>query len=280
MSGHYTRIASTFRNWVSSDSNAPFSPQKGRYQLCISYACPWAHRVLLMLRLKGLEDIIEACVVDPILDELGWKFLEPFQPGNINYVSELYQRSNSGYDGKNTVPVLWDKKTKRIVNNESSDIMRILNSAFDQFTSVTADFYPQDLRSNIDTTNALVYENINNGVYKCGFAQSKIAYDEALYNLFTCLNSLESRLSKHNYLVGNALTEADLRLFPTLIRFDLAYGPVFHCNVKRIVEHPNLKRYIDRLYDIPEIGSTVNMDHIEQHFYESPRMKQIVDFRG
>jgi putative glutathione S-transferase len=281
-SGQFVRQASRFHNWITPDG-APgpageggFPAEAGRYHLYVSLACPWAHRTLIFRKLKKLEDVIGLSVVDAIMGADGWVFTDA--PGAIpdtaegkKRLSEIYLLANESYTGRVTVPVLWDKKKKTIVNNESSEIIRMFNSAFDAFTPVRADYYPQTLRNEIDAINKPIYETVNNGVYRSGFATTQEAYEEACRSLFATLDMLEGRLSRQRYLVGSTLTEADWRLFTTLVRFDAVYYGHFKCNVRRIVDYPNLANYLRDLYQVPGVADTVNIDHIKTHYYASHR---------
>ena len=280
--GRFIRQASKFHNWVTPDG-APgpageggFEAEAGRYHLYISLACPWAHRTLIFRALKRLEKVISVSIVDAIMGAEGWVFTDA--PGAIpdtvegkSRLSEIYLVANPNYSGRVTVPVLWDKKRKTIVNNESSEIIRMLNSAFDAFTPVRVDYYPSDLRDEIDRINAVVYDNVNNGVYRAGFATSQEAYDEAFRGLFTTLDELEGILSRQRYLAGDRITEADWRLFTTLVRFDAVYYSHFKCNQRRIVDYPNLSNYLRDLFQVPGVAATVNLDHIKRHYYGSHR---------
>lgn len=272
--GEFNRIAAQLRNWIKADGSTPYSPDSGRYHLYVSYACPWAHRTLIFRKLKGLEDHIGFSVVSPLMMENGWEFTE--WPGatadtvnGVNYMHQIYTLNRRDYSGRCSVPVLWDKQTSGIVSNESSEIIRMLNSAFDGLTGNTDDYYPENLRGEIDAVNERVYETVNNGVYRSGFAQSQEAYEDAVTALFDTLDWLEERLSTHRYLAGDRITEADWRLFPTLIRFDHVYHGHFKCNIRRLVDYPNLFAYTRELYQWPGIAETVNMDHIRWHYYYS-----------
>ena len=271
--GEFVREISGFRNWIGGAANI-YQPEKDRYHLYVSLACPWANRALIMRNLKGLEDTISISVVNPYIDENDWNFKEG--PGVIQDpvfaakdMREVYQGASQNYTGYVSVPVLLDKKTKTIVNNESSEIIRIFNSAFDSVGAKEGDFYPEELRDEIDEMNERIYEPINNGVYKAGFAKSQEAYDKSVEELFHGLNFLENHLNTRSYLVGERLTEADIRLFVTLIRFDPVYFGHFKCNLKEIKDYPNLSAYTKRLYQIPEFNSTINFDHIKDHYYKS-----------
>jgi len=250
--------------------------EAGRYHLYIARACPWAHRTAIFRELKGLQDMIGLSVTHWLMLENGWTF-EPAPgviPDSVNdarYLYELYAKSEPGYSGRVTVPVLWDKKTSRIVSNESADIIRMLNSAFDGIGATPGDYHPEELRSEIDAVNQRVYDTLNNGVYKAGFAGSQDAYDEAVVPVFETLDWLEEKLSRADFLVGNRLTEADWRLFTTLLRFDPVYHTHFKCNLKRLVDYPALWAYTRRLYQHPAVAATVNFDHIKGHYFQSHR---------
>ena len=278
--GRFVRQASQFRNWVTSDGrpgstgNGGFKAEPGRYHLYVSYACPWAHRTLIFRVLKGLEQMISVSVVHWYMGEQGWTF----EPGegviqdplfNAKYLHQIYTKADPNYTGRVTVPVLWDKDTQMIVNNESSEIIRMFNSAFDPIGAKPGDYYPEALRAEIDALNDRIYTTVNNGVYKCGFATTQVAYEEALQPLFDTLDWLEQRLSRQRYLTGEQITEADWRLFTTLVRFDPVYVGHFKCNIRRIVDYPHLWRYIQDLYQTPGIADTVNFSHIKKHYYQS-----------
>ena len=278
--GEFVRKDSQFRNWVTPDGAAGpsgvagFKAEAGRYHLYISHACPWAHRTLIFRKLKRLENIISVSVVHPHMGPKGWDFRAyPDATGDSLYGSEymhqLYTRADPAYSGIVTVPVLWDKQQQTIVNNESSEIIRMLNSAFDEWADASVDLYPEQLRSDIDAVNARVYDDVNNRVYRVGFAQTQTAYERNFDRLFAALDDLDARLAKQRYLVGNQITEADWRLFTTLIRFDAVYVGHFKCNLRRIADYPNLCNYLLELYQLPGIAETVNFDHIKQHYYYS-----------
>ena len=280
--GRFVRQPSAFRNWVTSDGRpgptgkGGFRAEAGRYHLYVSLACPWAHRTLIFRALKGLEDAVSVSVVNPLMLEHGWTF-EPGEgvvPDNVNgagYLHEIYTTADPGYSGRVTVPVLWDRKTETIVSNESAEIIRMFNSAFDAVGAKGQDFYPAALRDDIDWVNDYVYDRVNNGVYKAGFATSQDAYDKAIHDLFEALEALEARLSHQRYLLGDRITEADWRLFTTLVRFDAVYVGHFKCNLKRLVDYPNLWAWTRELYQMPGIAGTVNMAHIKDHYYRSHR---------
>ncbi|MBT6796532.1 MAG: glutathione S-transferase family protein [Candidatus Marinimicrobia bacterium] len=272
--GEFVRQASIFRNWVTASGESGYLAEPDRYHLYVSLACPWAHRTVIFRKLKKLDDVISLSLVDPIRDHRGWCFTgsEGEFPDEINgfsFLSEAYLKSDPSFDGRVTVAALWDKKTQRIVNNESSEIIRMLNTEFNAFTESTMDYYPEELRVEIDEINAFVYANINNGVYRAGFATTQTAYEKAFTTLFLALDNLEERLSGQSYLVGNQITEADWRLFTTLVRFDPVYYGHFKCNQKRLVDYPHLWRYTRNLYQVPGVADTVNMDHIKRHYYET-----------
>jgi len=278
--GEFVRWESQFRNWITPNGNAGptgvggFQAEAGRYHLYVSYACPWAHRTLIFRKLKKLEDVISVSVVNPKMGHESWDFGDyPAATGDLlhqsKFMYELYRIADPTYDRVVTVPVLWDKKQNTIVNNESSEIIRMLNSAFNDIAAESSDFYPAHLQKEINEVNQFVYDNINNGVYKTGFARSQKAYEKAFKHLFGALDELEKRLDNQPYLVGEQLTEADWRLFPTLVRFDAVYVGHFKCNLRRIDDYPNLANYLRELYQYPGIAETVNMDHIKTHYYWS-----------
>ena len=273
--GRFVRQQSVFRDWVRADGSTPYAPEAGRYHLYVSLACPWAHRTVIVRQLKGLQDAIGMTVVDPIRDERGWRFL-PDEPDPLNgftFLSEAYRVSDPGFDGRVTVPVLWDTRTGRIVNNESADIVRMLNAEFDGLDGVdrSFDLYPPALRDEIDVVNERVYDNVNNGVYQAGFASTQEAYEEAFDRVFATLEGLDERHGSRRYLAGDGVTEADWRLFTTLVRFDPVYVGHFKCNLRRIADHPNLSGYLRDLYQRPGIADTVNLDHIKRHYYVTHR---------
>ena len=272
--GAFQRGASGIRDWITTDGSSEFVAEPGRYLLYVSYACPWAHRALLFRALKGLTQAIDVSVVDWHMTEEGWHFSDrdgatPDPISDHAFLRDAYTTSDPTYSGRVTVPVLWDKKTNRIVNNESADIIRMLNDAFAAHAKNDIDFYPAALRGDIDAINDVIYDTVNNGVYKCGFAGSHEAYDVAFDALFETLDSLEERLGRQRYLVGDRLTEADLRLFPTLIRFDAVYVNHFKCNRQRIIDYPNLSNYLRELHQHPGVAETVNFHHIKWHYYHS-----------
>lgn len=259
--GEFLRPDSSFRNTISTHE-----VENDRYHLFVSYACPWAHRTLIVRKLKKLEQIIDVSVTDAFMGDEGWTFSTEKDP---RYLSELYVSSDQNYTGKITVPVLWDKKKRTIINNESSEIIRIFNSAFDQFTDSTIDLYPEHIQEQINEINDKVYKNVNNGVYRAGFASTQKAYEKAYDTLFETLEELETYLKEERFLTGNYLTEADIRLFTTLIRFDPVYYVHFKCNKKRIKDYPNLFDYLKCIYQIPEVKETCHFDHIKEHYYLS-----------
>ncbi len=272
--GRFQRQESRFRDWISPDGDSVFQAEPGRYHLYVSLACPWAHRALIIRKLKDLEDVLPVSVVHWHMAEYGWEFREgPGATGDplhgADFLHQVYTKADPNYTGRVTVPILWDKNTGTIVNNESSEIIRMLNSAFNAYGKAEIDFYPEDLRAEIDTVNERVYHTVNNGVYKSGFATSQDAYEEAVTALFDSLDWLEERLSSQRYLAGGRITEADWRLFTTLIRFDPVYVGHFKCNIRRLVDYPNLWNYTRELYQVPGVAETVNMEHIKRHYYGS-----------
>jgi glutathionyl-hydroquinone reductase len=278
--GEFVREDAGFRDWITLDgTGAPngrrgFPAEAGRFHLYVSYACPWASRALVFRKLKGLEDIVGLSVTDPEMLEHGWAFSGRFAENRDPvhgepYLLRLYQRAKPDYTGRCTVPTLWDRKTDTIVSNESSDIIRMFNSAFDGITGNRVELCPDVLRREIDEISAFVYDNVNNGVYRCGFATRQRAYEKAYDALFSALDTLEQHLSRQRYLVGNRLTEADVRLFTTLVRFDAVYYGHFKCNRNRISDFPNLSNYLRDLYQSPGFAETVFIDHIKTHYYYS-----------
>jgi putative glutathione S-transferase len=272
--GEFVRTVAGFRSWITADGSSGFRAEPGRYHLYVSLACPWAHRTVIFRKLKRLEEVISLSIVDPVMHDDGWEFSDgpgctPDTLNGFRYLREVYTAAEPQYTGRVTVPVLWDRQAGTIVNNESSEIIRMLNSAFDAFTPVKTDYYPEPLRPRIDAVNAMVYERVNNGVYRCGFASSQAAYDRAFDALFSALDELETRLGQSRYLVGETMTEADWRLFTTLARFDAVYYGHFKCNQHRIADYPNLSRLLRELYHVPGVAETVDMDHIKRHYYMS-----------
>lgn len=268
-SGAFVRQESRFRDWVTADGSSGFPAAPGRYHLYVSLACPWASRTLIWRQLKGLQDAIGVTVVDPLRDERGWRFTdeEPDPVDGFRFLSEAYERSAPGFDGRVTVPVLWDKETGRIVNNESAEIVRMLNSAWDEWGDAGVDLYPDALRDEIDAINERVYATVNNGVYRAGFATTQGAYEHAFDALFATLDWLDERLATRRYLLGEQLTEADWRLFVTLVRFDAVYVGHFKCNLRRIDDYAHLSGYLRDLYQQPGIAATVDFDQIKRHYY-------------
>lgn len=284
--GEFVRQDAAFRNWVTADGSpgpsgdGGFRADAGRYHLYVSLACPWAHRTLIFRALKGLEDVISVSVVHPHMLENGWEFRDceagAFTPGDplfgSDYLYQVYLQAKADYTGRVTVPVLWDKQRHTIVSNESADIIRMLNSAFAAFASSDADYRPAALRDEIDAVNARVYEKVNNGVYRCGFATTQQAYEKAFRELFEALDWLDARLATRRYLLGDRITEADWRLFTTLVRFDAVYVGHFKANLRRIQDYPQLSGYARELYQVPGVAPTVHFGHIKQHYYFSHRM--------
>ena len=262
--GEFRRQDSAFRNVIGEGS---YKAEKGRYQLYVSLACPWAHRTLIFLKLKQLEDYIEVIVVDALMKENGWTLNEA--DSSLNFLYELYLQGDAEYEGRVTVPVLWDTHSNSIVNNESSDIIRMFNTAFNHLTGNTQDFYPEHLQDSIHALNDRVYSSINNGVYRAGFATSTSAYEAAFHELFETLDWVEGILSQQRYLAGNQLTEADWRLFTTLIRFDAVYFGHFKCNLRMLSDYPAISGYIRELYQVPGVVDTVSFEHIKTHYYAS-----------
>lgn len=279
--GRFKRSEAIFRNWVTADGAAGphgkggFKAEAGRYHLYVSLACPWAHRTLLMRQLKGLEEMISVSVVHPLMLENGWSFDEDFPAATGDslyqneYLYQLYLHAEPTYTGRVTVPVLWDKQQHTIVSNESADIIRMLNSAFDGVGARAGDYYPADLQAQIDELNGWIYDTVNNGVYKSGFATSQPAYDEAVTALFASLERLEQILGQKRYLTGDRLTEADLRLWTTLVRFDPVYVTHFKCDRHRISDYLNLNGFLREIYQLPGIAETVDLAHIRHHYYRS-----------
>jgi putative glutathione S-transferase len=278
--GRFVRSETQFHNWITADGRAGptgesgFAAEPGRYHLYVSLACPWAHRTLIMRKLKGLEDAIDVSVVHWHMAEHGWEFREgPGATGDrlygSRYLHEVYTRAKPDYSGRVSVPVLWDRERRTIVNNESAEIIRMFNAAFDRVGARGPDFYPEPLRGEIDAINDRVFETVNNGVYRAGFATAQDAYEEAVTALFETLDELEARLAHRRYLVGEQITEADIRLFTTLVRFDPVYVGHFKCNLRRLVDYPNLWAYARELYQLPGVADTVDFFHIKQHYYGS-----------
>jgi len=280
--GHFIRPSSVFRNFVTADGSAGptgdagFAAEAGRYHLYISHACPWAHRTMIFRSLKKLENAVSVSVAEPLYGKTGWEFgtAGGGTRDEVNgkaTLAEIYLIADPHYTGRVSVPVLWDKKRRTIVNNESSEIIRIFNSAFDAFTNAHTDYYPAELRNDIDRINDLVYTTVNNGVYRAGFATAQDAYEQAARAIFGTFDQLEERLSRQRYLVGRQITEADWRLFTTLIRFDTVYYGHFKCNLRRVADYPNLWNYLRDLYAVSGVADTVHIDHIKRHYYGSQR---------
>ncbi len=278
--GHFIRKESQFRNWITKDGSVGktgkggFKAENNRYHLYVSYACPWAHRTLIFRSLKGLEKIISLSIVNWFMGKNGWTFEEgdgviPDRLNKTKFLYQIYTIADPDYSGRVTVPILWDKKTNAIVSNESSEIIRMFNSAFDEIGAEEGDFYPVNIRDKIDSLNDRIYKSLNNGVYQCGFATSQEAYEKAVYPLFETLDWIEKLLSDNRFLTGDKITEADWRLFTTLIRFDTVYYGHFKCNIKRIKDYHNLSNYLRELYQKPGIADTVNFHHIKSHYYAS-----------
>ncbi|MFT4581251.1 MAG: putative glutathione S-transferase [Gammaproteobacteria bacterium] len=276
--GRFIRETSTFRHWITSDGSAGpsgdggFKAEPGRYHLYVALNCPWACRALIYRKLKKLDDVISLSVTAPEFTDQGYGFRE-FEGSitdpihNVRYLHELYAHADPKFTGRPTVPVLWDKKNDTMVNNESGDIIRMFNFAFDSFGDPEVDFYPAELRSEIDALNDRVYEGLNNGVYRAGLASSQASHEQAAGEVFGCLDELEERLAGQSYLLGERITETDWRVFVTLIRFDVAYHGLFKCNLKHLLDYPNLSRYLKRLYDVPGVAETVDFNHIKRTYY-------------
>jgi len=275
--GRFKRKESAFRDSVRADGSTRFAPASGRYHLYVSLACPWAHRALIFRKLQKLEETISLSVVHPLMAENGWTFQNPDDtPGatpdslfGSEHLHQVYARADPHYTGRVTVPVLWDREHQTIVNNESGEIIRMLNSEFDAWGNASLDFYPEALREEIDAVNTFVYSDVNNGVYRCGFATTQEAYEEAFRQLFDALDRLEERLGRQRYLVGDEITEADWRLFTTLVRFDPVYFGHFKCNRQQIADFANLSAYLRELYQVPGVADTVDFSHIKRHYYQS-----------
>lgn len=273
-SGKFNRMPTKFRNQITADASSGFPAVAGRYHLYVSLACPWAHRTLIMRKLKGLESAIDVSIVDPLLTDQGWHFSSypgaiPDSVNQAEYLQDIYRQAKADYTGRVTVPVLWDKQTQTIVNNESREIIRMFDTQFGAIAESNLDLYPTELRDQIDQTIEAIYMPINNGVYRSGFATSQAAYEEAVTELFEALDHWESVLGQQRYLCGDRLTEADICMFTTLLRFDPVYHGHFKCNLKRIVDYPNLWNYLKDVYQFPGIQDTCNLDHIKRHYYAS-----------
>ncbi|EJL6403679.1 glutathione S-transferase family protein [Vibrio parahaemolyticus] len=267
--GKFVREDAGFRDWIKNDSEAVFQPESGRYHLYVSLACPWAHRTLIFRKLKGLEPHIDVTVVCPDMLSQGWQMGLPEPLFGHTRMHQIYTQAKPDYTGRVTVPVLWDKKTNTILSNESSEIIRMFNSAFNDLTGNHDDYYPEPLRGVIDEWNDYIYPNVNNGVYRCGFATSQEAYEEAFESLFSALDKIDAHLATHRYLAGNKITEADWRLFTTLVRFDAVYVGHFKCNKQRIADYVNIQGYLKELYQIDGIADTTDFYHIKRHYYFS-----------
>jgi glutathionyl-hydroquinone reductase len=276
--GRFVPTAPVYRSWVTADASAGpsgdagFAAEPGRYHLYVSLACPFAHRTIIFRQLKRLADIVSLSLVEPVMGEQGWEFGAGATADAVNgkrRLGEIYLLANPQYTGRVSVPVLWDKKRRTIVNNESPEIIRMLNSAFAALTADRADYYPPALRTEIDRVNERVLKDVNYGVYRAGFATRQEVYDEAVGEVFATLDWLEERLARRRYLVGGGITEADWRLFTTLVRFDAVYFSHFKCNLRRIVDYPSLSNYLRELYQVPGVAETVSMDHIKRHYYMS-----------
>lgn len=272
--GRFVRKSASFRNWVRADGSTPYVPEAGRYHLYVSYACPWAHRTLIARSLLGLDDAISVSVCHPLMLDQGWVFSDgkaeiPDTVNGVDYLHELYTKADATFTGRATVPVLWDKKTGTLVNNESRDILRMFTTEFRRLWTRELDIAPADLVSEIDDTAASFYNSVNNGVYRSGFARTQHAYEEAVTQLFEALDGLEQRLSTQRFLVGNRLTEADVCLFPTLLRFDPVYVTHFKCNLRRLVDYPNLWGFTRDVYQMPGVAETCDLRHIKEHYFGS-----------
>ena len=279
-SGEFKRADSVFRAHITADGGSGFKAEAGRYHLYVAYGCPWAHRTLIFRALKKLENAISVAYAVPTVKTQGWTYEDnpafpecvPDTVNGFHYLHEAYTASEPHYTGKVTVPTLWDKKTRRIVNNESSEIIRMLNSEFRDIAGDDTDYYPKELRAEIDRLNEVIYRTVNNGVYRCGFARSQAAYEASYDALFQTLDELEALLGRQRYLVGRQITEADWRLFPTLVRFDVAYNSLFKCNMKRIADYPNLLNYMRELYAVPGIAATVKARHYVMNYWSIARV--------
>lgn len=280
--GHFIRPTTHYRNWVTSDGSpgpsgqGGFAAKPGRYHLYVALSCPWAHRTVIFRKLKGLENVVSMSTVSPDMLQDGWTFDKAAGSSGdaVNgksKLSEIYVLADPKYTGRVSVPVLWDKERQTIVNNESSEIIRMFNSAFDAFTNIHTDYYPEPLRAEIDRLNELTYPNINNGVYRAGFATTQAAYEGAFRNVFDTLEEIEQILERQRYLAGSVITEADWRLFCTLIRFDAVYYSHFKCNWRHIYEYPNLSNYVRDLYQVPGVAETTSLEQIKRHYYGSQR---------
>lgn len=272
--GHFDRQETTFRDWITRDASSPYAPEAGRYHLYVSYACPWAHRTLITRRLKGLKDAISVSVVDPLMGDGGWKFSDApgataDQVNGTEYLREVYQKADSEFTGRVTVPVLWDKERGTIVNNESIEIVEMFDMAFDDLAGRDIELFPEDIRGEVDEVVEAIYQPINNGVYRCGFAGTQSAYEEAVSGLFDALDHWNDVLGERRYLCGDRLTVADICMFTTLYRFDEVYHTHFKCNVRRIADYENLWPYARDVYQQPGVAESCNMLHIKEHYYRS-----------
>ncbi|HXZ02584.1 MAG TPA: glutathione S-transferase family protein [Stellaceae bacterium] len=269
--GAFERPVTTFRRWVTADGSSGFPAAAGRYHLFLAVACPWCHRTQLFRRLKRLQGVISVSFFEPLMLENGWTFAAPDPLTGARHAYEIYLRADPGYSGRASVPILWDKETRTIVSNESADIIRMLNRAFDAFTDDRTDYYPPELAAEIDALNQRIYDTVNNGVYKAGFATRQEPYEKAVKALFDTLDWLEERLSRRRYLLGDRLTEADWRLFPTLARFDAVYYGHFKCNLRHLWDYPQLWDYARALYRQPGVAETVDLENFKTHYYGSQR---------
>jgi putative glutathione S-transferase len=270
--GAFVRAAAAFRALVTADGSSPFPAEAGRYHLYVANPCPWCHRTMIFRALKKLEGAVSISFVDPLMLEGGWRFAAPDPITGATFLHQIYAMADPHYTGRVSVPVLWDRKTATIVNNESSEIVRMFNSAFDAFTDDRTDYYPAALRAEIDAVNARIYETVNNGVYRCGFARDQAIYETAVTELFETLDWLEERLATRRYLLGDTITEADWRLFPTLFRFDAVYYALFKCNLRHVYEYPALWSYARALYQTPGVTETCDLAQCKRHYYGSLRM--------
>ena len=270
--GAFVRPATAFRSLINADGSSQYPAEAGRYHLYVALPCPWCHRTMIFHALKRLEGVVSISMVDPLMLEGGWRFKQPDPITGAQFVHELYTLADPHYTGRVSVPVLWDKKTGTIVNNESSDIVRMFNSAFDDVTGERTDYYPTAFRSDIDSINKRIYETLNNGVYRCGFATNQPIYEQTVTELFDTLDWIETRLGKKRYLLGETITEADWRIFPTLFRFDAIYYTLFKCNLSHVYEHPALWSYTRALYQMPGIAATCDIDQCKLHYFGSLRM--------
>jgi putative glutathione S-transferase len=269
--GEFVRTVAAFRNWITADGSSDYPAEAGRYHLYVSLACPWAHRTLIVRALKKLESVVSVSIVEPVMSDQGWAFSQslPDHLNGFSHLHEVYTANEPRFTGRVTVPALWDKAARRIVNNESAEIIRMFNQAFNSLGDPTVDLYPAPLRAEIDSLNDFIYDKINNGVYRCGFASAQDAYQRAFDRLFGALDEIESRLAHSPFLFGESPVETDWRLFTTLARFDAVYVGHFKCNRNRIEDFPHLSGYLRRLYLVPGVAQTVNIDHIKRHYYMS-----------